>query len=54
MTAVKVEEQQEVRRQCVFSPEGWCTRKCIHYSTCVRNPHRAVETQEKYLVRGDE
>lgn len=26
MTAVKVEEQQEERKQCAFSPEGWCTK----------------------------
>lgn len=49
MAAIKVNEQQE--RQCYFLPEECCTRKCIHFSTCIRNPHRNEKKGERHDER---
>lgn len=44
MAVIKVNEQQE--RQCYFLPEECCTRKCIYFSTCIRNPYRDGKKEE--------
>lgn len=40
MTATKIDKQPSKSKFCYFHPEGLCTRKCVHFNTCLRNPYR--------------
>lgn len=50
MTATKVEKMNELKGTiqilsnkhnfCYFENTKLCTRKCIHFDTCLRNPYR--------------